>query len=195
LITLRKGGEDPAVSRTDRLQVDFWKESSMKNRFAKVMVVMVTMIACLAAGAVSADEVKYAIYENGRFGYAVAYPEGLLIPQGEAENGDGQRFLSKEEDAELAVWGSHNALDETLKERYDRAAKGESGKRSLTYRTIRKTWFAVSGTEGDRVFYEKTLLRNGVFYTCLISYPKSKKGTYDRITSVIEKSFKVSGTR
>ena len=33
---------------------------------------------------------NYKTYANARFKYSISYPADLLIPQGEAENGDGQ---------------------------------------------------------------------------------------------------------
>src|SRR5437868_6035966 len=33
---------------------------------------------------------NYQTYTNARFKYSISYPSNLLIPQGEAENGDGQ---------------------------------------------------------------------------------------------------------
>ena len=37
-----------------------------------------------------------------------------MVPQGEPDNGDGQKFLARD-GAELVVYGSNNALDESLK--------------------------------------------------------------------------------
>ena len=43
-----------------------------------------------------------------RFGYLISYPSDLLIPQGEADNGDGQKFLAKDETRENIRDGSIN---------------------------------------------------------------------------------------
>jgi hypothetical protein len=62
-------------------------------------------------------QTNYDTYGNARFGYSISYPSNL-IPQGESENGDGQAFETKDKSAKLTVWGSHNALDQSLKEKY-----------------------------------------------------------------------------
>ena len=46
----------------------------------------------LLAQTVLADDV-YHTYHNPRFGYSIAYPKDILYPQGESDNGDGQKFL------------------------------------------------------------------------------------------------------
>ncbi len=66
----------------------------------------------LLAQTAFADDL-YQTYHNLRFGYSIAYPKTILYPQGESDNGDGQKFLSKEADASLIVYGSYNALDQT----------------------------------------------------------------------------------
>ena len=35
----------------------------------------------------------YRTYHNARFDFTVSYPADLLIPQGETQNSDGQRFV------------------------------------------------------------------------------------------------------
>ena len=35
-------------------------------------------------------------YTNARFGYSISYPADVLMPQGESDNGDGQKFLSRD---------------------------------------------------------------------------------------------------
>ncbi len=54
-------------------------------------------------------------YTNVRFQYSICYPEGLLVPQGESPNSDGQKFLAKD-GAQLVVFGRNNAIDESLRD-------------------------------------------------------------------------------
>jgi hypothetical protein len=69
---------------------------------------------------------------------------GLLVPQGEWANSDGQKFLAAD-GRQLIVFGSNNALNEPLKNAF--AATGSrlavpSGK--VTYRVLKPDWFVVS---------------------------------------------------
>jgi hypothetical protein len=109
-----------------------------------------------------------------------------LTPQGEAENGDGQKFLSSDGRAELIVWGSNNALDQTLKAKYDETR----AEKKTTYEVLKPGWFVVSGIDNGKVFYQKTILRQGVFKTLRIQYEESDKQRWDPITAKIASSFK-----
>ncbi len=150
---------------------------------AAAVVISLTCI-CLAQ-----KTIAYKTYRNARFAYSINYPSSLLIPQGESTNGDGQKFASKDGRAELIVYGSNNALDQTLQQAFDEA-KGASGNRVVTYQTMKHDWFVVSGTEGGKIFYQKTYLRGGVFKTMRIEYDEQLKTTYDAITTRVSLSFK-----
>jgi hypothetical protein len=70
-------------------------------------------------------------YGNVRFHYAICYPENLLLPQGESENGDGQIFRGKD-GARLTVYGRNNALktksSATCSQRRNRVLPGDRAK-------------------------------------------------------------------
>lgn len=132
---------------------------------------------------------SYQTYHNGRFDYSISYPADLLAPQGEADNGDGQRFLSKDGRAELIVYGAHNVTRQSLRALYEEQARdGEN--RKVTYKLLRKDWFVVSGSTGDRVFYQKTLARGGVRKTFRIEYDKSQAHIFDEVTKRVAGSFR-----
>ncbi|HEY9668779.1 MAG TPA: hypothetical protein V6C91_18365 [Coleofasciculaceae cyanobacterium] len=139
------------------------------------------------------QNITYNRYYNSRFNYSVAYPSSLLIPQGESQNGDGQKFLSKDKSITLLVYGSHNALNQQLAELYrtqSRSATREHPTRVVTYKTHGNDWFVVSGYENGKVFYNKTILRNGDFKVLEIQYKKSLQPKFDSIAAEISKSFK-----
>jgi hypothetical protein len=118
-------------------------------------------------------------YTNVRFQYAVCYPDGVLIPQGESDNSDGQKFHAAD-GGELVVYGSNNALDERLKERLAATAArlaGASGK--VTYQVLKPGWFVVSGRNGATVFYAKTLYSHGQFKSFELSYSEAAASTYE----------------
>lgn len=136
---------------------------------------------------------RYEKYYNNRFNYSVAYPIGILIPQGESQNGDGKKFISKDKNIIMAVYGSHNVLNKKLEEVYrteSRNATPENPTRVVTYKTRGDNWFVVSGYENGKVFYNKTILRNGDFKVLDIRYNKSLKSKFDPIVAEIAKSFR-----
>lgn len=136
-------------------------------------------------------------YGNARFGYEVSYPPDLLIPQGEAENGDGQCFLSREGDVELCVWGSHNAMDETIQSNFQKDIQEKTPghpDKSVTFKQIKGSTYVVSGYLGDKIFYQKTIHipQDDIFTTCYLIYPADKKQEFDSVVTSISKSFQIT---
>ena len=144
----------------------------------------------LASTALAED--GYRTYHNARYGYSISYPKDILYPQGESDNGDGQKFMSKDADAVLIVYGSYNAIDQSLEELYLEESRGgtdEAPKRVVTYRVLKPTWFVISGYNSGKIFYEKTILKNDAFETFLFEYDESKRKIYDPIVKKISRSF------
>jgi hypothetical protein len=126
----------------------------------------------------------YKTYSNARYGFSIAYPVGVLLPQGESDNGDGQRFVSRDGSATLLAFGS-NRLDRSLRDEFQSAQEN----RTVTYKVIKADMFVVSGHANGKIFYQKTLLRGDAFKTFIIEYDEGERGTFDPITSRIARSF------
>ena len=132
---------------------------------------------------------NYQTYTNARFKYSISYPADLLVPQGEAENGDGQVFKEKgSSSVEMRVYGGYNALNETLRGRYDELTRKWSN--GVTYKVIRQNWFVVSAMVNGKIHYQKTMLRGDTFKTFEIEYDAVRGSTYNDVTDRISKSFK-----
>lgn len=133
---------------------------------------------------------RWNTYANARFNYSISYPSSLAA-QGESANGDGQVFRSGDGAAELRVWGSNNALNQTLEAAYQEAITDlEQHGGSVSYKLLRGNFFVVSGRQGNTIVYQKTLLRGDVFKAFTFTYPAGAKSTYDSITTRIANSFK-----
>jgi len=134
-----------------------------------------------------------AAYLNARFQFAVHYPAQLLYPQGEADNGDGQRFLSKDARTTLAAFGNNLALNGSLEAEFEEAARGGIGDhplRVVTYKKLGNHWYVVSGVEQGMVFYTKRIQVGDQFIGFEFTYPESQRQTWDKVTSQINASFK-----
>lgn len=131
----------------------------------------------------------YRTYSNARFKYSISYP-AVLIPQGEADNGDGQVFRSNDGKAEMRVFGRYNVQNETLRSAFNSAVAGEdSTGREVTYKLVKGNFYVVSGRQNGKIFYEKTMLKGDTFKTFMIEYDEDARATYDSITSRIARSF------
>lgn len=152
---------------------------------------------CLMAVVIKNDwlmqskRVAYRTYANARYNYSIVYPVDLLEPQGEAENGDGQKFFSKDKKVLLLVFGANNIDNETTRSAFDKAVKvmgAESGG-VVTYKLMKGNWFVVSGRHDKDIFYSKTIHRGDTIITFIMQYPIAERSTYDAITARIAKSF------
>ena len=130
----------------------------------------------------------YDTYHNDRFDYSIEYPKDVLFPQGESDNGDGQKFLSKDADASLIVYGSNNALKQSLEEVYREESRGGTAG-VVTYKVLEDNWFVVSGYNSGRVFYQKTIFHDDVLKTFVLEYDESQKELYDPIAKRLATSF------
>lgn len=129
---------------------------------------------------------KWAVYENARFGYSIAYPSDLLAPQPEADNGDGRAFRNKT--ASMQVFGMNMLLGETLRGEFDRIVEDYE---NVSYKIFRNNFFVVSGIDEGNIYYQKIIERkDGTFISFYIQYPQNKRAVYDKITAKIADSFK-----
>ena len=137
------------------------------------------------------DRHSWKTYTNVRFQYRICYPADLMVPQGEPDNGDGQKFLARD-GAELIVYGSNNALDELLKKMLaDTGSRlaGPSGK--VTYKMLKANWFVVSGQNGQTVFYSKVLYNShdDQFKSFELTYDRSESALYEPLIARLAKCF------
>lgn len=145
----------------------------------------------------ASSHIKFDRYCNNRFGYCIDYPVALLIPQGEAGNGDGQAFKSDNGMATLLVYRDFRdnidpevvfTLDQAYKE--DLKAYAKDGK-SVSYKTCGKLFYVISGTYQDMIFYQKTILsEEGKPVTSLLEYKASEKELYNKVCEHIFSSLK-----
>ena len=128
-------------------------------------------------------------YANGRFQYSICYPADLLVPQGEPTNADGERFLAKD-GAQLLAYGSHNALGDRLQDAMATASSrlaGDNGR--VTYKVLEPKWFVISGQNGARVFYAKTVLNHDQFKSFELTYDRANAAMYAPIVTRIAHCF------
>lgn len=132
---------------------------------------------------------SYETYRNDRFGFSVRYPAGLLHPLPPPQNDDGRRFESDDGRVRMRVSGRHNATGEPMDALWQQARRAWAEEGTITYETQQDSAFIVSGTAADTVFYQKTLLRDGLVETLELRYPAAMKAAMDSTVSVIAQSF------
>lgn len=147
-----------------------------------------TFFAILIFSVIAFGQKDFETYSNARFGYSISYPSNLLKPQGEADNGDGQKFSG--DGAAMLVYGSNMLPHKTLPGEYAALIK-ERGAKNVSYKLLRGNYFVISGKSDDKVFYQKTFKNaQGQFITFSIEYDESKRKTYNAVVLPIVNSFK-----
>ncbi|HWY32038.1 MAG TPA: hypothetical protein VNX46_14855 [Candidatus Acidoferrum sp.] len=154
------------------------------------------LAACAAKPGIhtTAEQSAYNTYNNARFGYSICYPPDQLVPQGEPDNSDGQRFLSKDGRAIVLVFGSHNALNKTLRdiqqseiERF----KGLDGSFKPLDTQVTGTTSILEGTSDTQDYYEKVVFSGDTIFTFIAQYPKKDVSTFEPIVSHMADCFLV----
>jgi hypothetical protein len=163
----------------------------MKRRGSNTAILTVLTLFVFGLPAAAAQH-SYHTYHNARFDFSISYPAEVLIPQGESENHDGQKFRSRDGHAEMLVYGSHNALNQTLRQLYSEETNplADHPHRTVSYKTLKTNWFVVSGIEDGKVFYQKTILTKGIFKTFHIEYDERQKDLFDSLTAQMVRSFR-----
>jgi len=162
------------------------KLTNFTGKISLAVLALVISSSGLALPAAS-QNLAWGTYVNTRFQYSIKYPVGILIPQGESANGDGQRFVSPDGQAVLTVWGAHNALEQSLAEVFQEAVAGLGGQ--VTYQVMKPDWFALSGHRQGNIFYQKTYLLGEVYKSFTLEYPAHQRHRFDPLTEAISRSF------
>ena len=132
-------------------------------------------------------------YTNVRFAYSLCYPRDLLLPRGEPDNSDGQKFVSEDGQVQALVYGSNQDPDSSIKDVYlDRLRSEAEAGAAVSYKLFKPHWFVLSGTAGDRLFFEKDVLADGVLKTFRIDYPQSQKDEWNSLAAKMSGCFKTN---
>lgn len=136
-------------------------------------------------------------YCNARFGYCINYPDELLIPQEEAQNGDGRKFINKGGKVILTVFGRINqdangdpiTLSKQMANDIAEIEKKPAGG-NVTYKKAGKDFYVLSGTKNGKLFYHKMIIKEEAFCFALLEYDQKEKDIYNKYAQVIFNTFK-----
>jgi len=127
-------------------------------------------------------------YVNALSGASLIYPEGLFEPL-PSENGENQRFISRDGEAELEFIVLPRAPGQTPRS-LQRSLIGREGYEQVTYHPRGRSWFVLSGYRGDRVYYEKYMFAGDSVQAFAIAYPERLRQTYDPVVEAVEDNFR-----
>ena len=160
-----------------------WSMNSYSGTFTNYKGIKMPFKLYRETTATNNSNITFNSYQNSRFNYTVAYPS-FLDKRQESENGDGCKFYM-DDNTYLVVSGAYNALDESIVSRYYKCKS-----KPVTYNMQKDNWFVISDyTSNGNIFYTKTVLQNGVFFTATFYYPAKDKDKYNPVIKKIFTNF------
>lgn len=131
---------------------------------------------------------KFLAYINNKYNFSVDYPASFS-GHGEPDAGDGQVFTSPANDARLTASATYCGEGLYSPARF-LADHQQNSALKVTYSRQTKTLAVVSGTRGNRIFYDK-LIFNGVQCAKFsLEYESTQREQYDALVARIAASLK-----
>ncbi|WP_165937604.1 hypothetical protein [Antarcticimicrobium sediminis] len=125
-------------------------------------------------------------YTNSRFGTSLDYPTSHFQPAGAApENGDGRSFVSPDRQAEVLVWGAHNALEQTPQQMMEEVRSSHTSGTVISQQAD-ASGFTIKLLEGAKLIQQRSILDGGnVVHSLLVRYPANQDGKYGEVVQAM----------
>ncbi|MDO5678953.1 MAG: hypothetical protein Q4G54_01385 [Pelistega sp.] len=162
------------------------------SSFCSISLMMGTGLAQTSALSFDFSDVSYDGYLNSHHNFMVQYPD-FLIPQGESESGDGQRFISSDGDYVMAVYrdfkdstGENPSLQNAYHNESTRLSNVLDDELNENY-----YWFK-GKIKHTKHYQQFTFLLEDAYFTLYIEYPLAAEATMQAIIQHIVASFSVT---
>jgi hypothetical protein len=145
-----------------------------------------------APGAAAQDGGGFATYRNDRYGFSLAYPAGTFAPLPSPANDGGRAFVSRDGNARLLAGALPNPEGMALRDYRSLVLQQSYPGADIDYAPVRGSWFVLSGTRDDVIFYERVTFTCGgrLINRWAILYPAAERQLYDRIVEQIARSYR-----
>jgi curved DNA-binding protein CbpA len=176
-----------AVDAADRAQVGGTRESAQAADEKAAMATLATT----ALPAIRARGSAWVAYRNAEFKFSLKYPADVFAYDIGSSTENVRTFVSRDGVAVLNIFTANN-LSGTLLARYRRARVEEHYADAVFEKTPqRKYWFVLSGTQGERAFYERvTLSCDGrTIHGWQMIFPISQRTVYDLVADEVNRTY------
>lgn len=127
---------------------------------------------------------KYNVQLGGEIELPSEFKKGILVASETLQWFECIKYPEIEVTIESFGTGTEAELNQT----YNNDLKSFKG---IVYKVKKANWFVISGINEDRnIFYNKSIIKNGVQFHLRITYPKTYKSYMNKILSKISNSFK-----
>jgi hypothetical protein len=149
--------------------------------------------AALAAGDAPAAEWNrdWATLHNDRHGFLIAYPIQIFEQKTDPATDEGRVLYSHDGRAQLLVGAFENEEQTTIAAYRDYLLRENYPGANIDYAPVHDRWFVLSGTIGDKEFYERVSFTCGgrLINSWAMIYPKAENAFYDRIVEAIARTY------
>jgi hypothetical protein len=136
-------------------------------------------------------------YRNAAFGFALQYPRDVFVADpAPADPGSGTdqggSFLSRDGRARLIISAAVNTAGITLATHRRSLVEGPYIGAKFDYAPQRSTWYVLSGTVGEDMFYQRvTFACDGrAFHGWKLVYPVAERTFYDGIVEAVHRRYR-----
>lgn len=133
----------------------------------------------------------WATLHNDRHGFLIAYPIEVFEQKSDPATDEGRVLYSRDGKAQLLVGAFENEEQTTIAAYRDYLLRENYPGANIDYAPVRDRWFVLSGTIGDKEFYERVSFTCGgrLINSWAMVYPKAENAFYDRIVEAIARTY------
>lgn len=161
------------------------------RRAGRKMALAAAFIAVPFCGALAARFSDWATVESERFGYSMAYPGSVFLPEPELSSDDVRVFYSRDRRAKLLVGAFPNTEETSLGEYRAFLLENNYLGGELDYAPVHGKWFVVSGARDGTMFYERVSFTCGghLINSWAMLYPVAERRFYDRVVEAVARAY------
>lgn len=163
-----------------------------RARFGNVASAGILMLLALTGAAAAVDWRRdWATLRNERHGFLIAYPVDVFEQRGEPASDEGRVLYSRDGKAQLLVGAFANDDADTLASYRAFLLQENYAGAHIDYAPMRGKWFVLSGTIGDREFYERVSFTCGgkLINSWAMIYPRAERRFYNRVVEAVARSY------
>lgn len=133
----------------------------------------------------------WATLRNERHGFLIAYPSEVFAQRSAPTTDEGRILDSQDGHAQLLVGAFANEDNLSLGEYRDYLINEQYRGAKIEYAPVRDNWFVLSGTIGDREFYERVSFTCGgrLINSWAMIYPRAQNRFYDRVVEAVARTY------
>ena len=132
-------------------------------------------------------------YRDARFGFALEYStEVFIYDRSQSNDGQSSNFVSRDGRARLVIFNTVNVRRKTLAQHRRSLMEVPYKDAAFDYTPQRSSWFVLSGTQKDDMFYERVTVtcETRGFHGWKLVYPLSERKFYDRIVEQVHRRYR-----